>query len=160
MTRRFIDLIQRLSRACGVLSALLLTCSMVIVCQMIFMRYVLRAATIWQTEAVVFSATAAIFLGAPYVLLTKGHVGVDFVQMVVTSRTRLQLQRFGAVMGLIFCLVMAVATGMHLYEALEGGWTTPSVAAVPLWMPLTPMVVGFVLLSLQYVAEILKLAGE
>lgn len=160
MTRRFIDVVQGLSRACGVLSALLLTCSMVIVCQMIFMRYLLRAATIWQTEAVVFSATAAIFLGAPYVLLTKGHVGVDFVQMVVTSRTRLHLQRFGAVMGLAFCLVMAVATGMHLYDALEGGWTTSSVAAVPLWMPLTPMVVGFVLLSLQYVAEILKLAGE
>ncbi|MBP6020116.1 MAG: TRAP transporter small permease [Burkholderiaceae bacterium] len=160
MTRQFIGLVQALSRACGVLSALLLTFSMVIVCQMIFMRYILRAATIWQTEAVVFSATAAIFLGAPYVLLTKGHVGVDFIQMVVTSRTRLHMERVGAFLGLAFCLVMSVATGMHLYDALEGGWTTPSVAAVPLWMPLSPMMIGFVLLSLQYLVEIIKLAGE
>lgn len=160
MTRQFIGIVQALSRACGVLSALLLTFSMIIVCQMIFMRYILRAATIWQTEAVVFSATAAIFLGAPYVLLTKGHVGVDFIQMVVTSRTRLRLERIGAYLGLVFCLVMSVASGIYLFDALEGGWTTPSVAAVPLWMPLSPMVMGFVLLSLQYLAEIFKLAGE
>ena len=160
MAQRFINLVQALSRACGVLAALLLTFAMVVVCQMILMRYVFRDATIWQTEAVVFSATAAIFLGAPYVLLTKGHVGVDFIQMVVKPRTRHLMDQVGAWCGIVFCLVMAIATGMHLYEALEGGWTTPSVAAVPLWMPLTPMLLGFVLLTLQYMAEIIKLSGE
>lgn len=160
MCRRFISFVEFLSRACGVLSALLLTFSMVVVCQMIMMRYVFRAATIWQTEAVVFSATAAIFMGAPYVLLTKGHVGVDFIQMLVKSNTRLWMDRVGAIFGLVFCIVMSIAMGIHLFEALEGGWTTPSVAAVPLWMPLSPVLFGFVLLSLQYVAEIIKLAGD
>ncbi|AEC18702.1 putative TRAP-type C4-dicarboxylate transport system, small permease component [Pusillimonas sp. T7-7] len=160
MALRFINLVQALSRACGVLSALLLTFSMVVVCQMILMRYVFRAATIWQTEAVVFSATAAIFLGAPYVLLTKGHVGVDVIKLMAKPRTQLKLDYIGSTMGLLFCLIMVVGTGIHLYEALEGGWTTPSVAAVPLWMPLTPMLAGFVLLSLQYLAELIKLAGE
>ncbi|MCC2596604.1 TRAP transporter small permease subunit [Pusillimonas sp. MFBS29] len=160
MALRFISLVQALSRACGVLSALLLSFAMVVVCQMILMRYVFRAATIWQTEAVVFSATAAIFLGAPYVLLTKGHVGVDFIQMIVKPRTRRAMDKVGAILGMMFCMVMSVATGIHLFEALEGGWTTPSVAAVPLWMPLTPMVIGFVLLTLQYLAEIIKLSGE
>lgn len=159
MSRRFVDVVDSLSRACGVVSAALLIFSMVIVCQMIVMRYVFRAATVWQTEAVVFGATAAIFLGAPYVLLRKGHVGVDVVQMLVTDATRLRLERIGAVLGLIFCITMLVATGIHLFEALEGGWTTPSVAAVPLWMPLTPMFAGFALLCLQYVAELIKLSG-
>lgn len=159
MSGRFIRTVDSVSRACGVLSAVLLICSMVVVCQMIIMRYVFRAATVWQTEAVVFSATAAIFLGAPYVLLRKGHVGVDVVQMLVTDVTRLRLERIGAVLGLLFSVVMLIATGIHLLEALEGGWTTPSVAAVPLWMPLTPMFIGFLLLGLQYVAEIVKLSG-
>ena len=159
MFRRFVDVVDSLSRACGVVSAVLLIFSMVIVCQMIVMRYVFRAATVWQTEAVVFGATAAIFLGAPYVLLRKGHVGVDVVQMLVTDATRLRMERIGAVLGLIFCATMLVATGIHLLEALEGGWTTPSVAAVPLWMPLTPMFAGFALLCLQYVAELIKLSG-
>ncbi|HUH41167.1 MAG TPA: TRAP transporter small permease [Castellaniella sp.] len=142
------------------LAALLLTFSMVVVCQMILMRYVFRAATIWQTEAVVFSATAAIFLGAPYVLLTKGHVGVDFIQMLVTSPTRRWMDIVGAVFGLLFAIAMTIATGIFLLDAIEGGWTTPSVAAVPLWMPLTPMLAGFALLTLQYIVEIIKFCGD
>lgn len=159
MSGRFVSAVDTVSRACGVFAALLLLFSMVVVCQMIVMRYVFRAATVWQTEAVVFGATAAIFIGAPYVLLRKGHVGVDVVQMMVTSATRLRLERIGAVLGLVFSVVMLIATGIHLLEAVEGGWTTSSVAAVPLWMPLTPMFVGFCLLSLQYVAELIKLSG-
>ncbi|WP_368655372.1 TRAP transporter small permease [Castellaniella ginsengisoli] len=160
MSQTFTHWVERLSRACGVLAALLLTFAMLVVCQMILMRYVFRAPTIWQTEAVVFGATAAIFLGAPYVLMTKGHVGVDFIQMLVGARARRWMDRVGAWLGLTFCLLMTVATGLHLFEALEGGWTTPSVAAVPLWMPLAPVVFGFVLLSLQYVVEIMKLSGD
>lgn len=160
MSRRFIQAMDTISRSCGVLATGLLIVAMVVVCQMIIMRYVFRAPTVWQTETVVFSATAAIFMGAPYVLLKKGHVGVDVIQMIVTSRTRLRLERIGAVVGLVFSLVMMVASSIHLFEAIEGGWTTPSVAAVPLWMPLTPMVIGFLLLSLQYVAELLKLSGD
>ncbi|WP_368642220.1 TRAP transporter small permease [Castellaniella ginsengisoli] len=160
MSQTFMRWVERLSRACGVLAALLLTFAMLVVCQMILMRYVFRAPTIWQTEAVVFGATAAIFLGAPYVLMTKGHVGVDFIQMLVGARARRWMDRVGAWLGLTFCLLMTAATGLHLFEALEGGWTTPSVAAVPLWMPLAPVVFGFVLLSLQYVVEIMKLSGD
>src|SRR5690554_2422758 len=160
MSRRYVDFIDSLSRACGLISAALLIFAMVIVCQMIIMRYFFRAATIWQTEAVVFGATAAIFLGAPYVLLKKGHVGVDVVQAMVNSAKRRRLEQAGSVLSLIFCFTMMIATGIHLYEALEGGWTTPTVAAVPLWMPLSPMLAGFVLLSLQYLAEIIKLSGE
>lgn len=161
MCKRLMFFVDTLSRACGVLSALLLTFAMLVVCQMILMRYVFRAATIWQTEAVVFSATAAIFMGAPYVLLTKGHVGVDFIQMLVKPRTRLWMDRVGAVCGLVFCVVMSIAVGLHLYEALEGGWTTPTIAAIPMWIPLSPVLFGFVLLSLQYVVEIIRLTtGE
>ncbi|GAA0781003.1 TRAP transporter small permease [Castellaniella ginsengisoli] len=160
MSQTFTHWVERLSRACGVLAALLLTFAMLVVCQMILMRYVFRAPTIWQTEAVVFGATAAIFLGAPYVLMTKGHVGVEFIQMLVGARARRWMDRVGAWLGLTFCLLMTAATGLHLFEALEGGWTTPSVAAVPLWMPLAPVVFGFVLLSLQYVVEIMKLSGD
>lgn len=160
MTNSFIRAVESLSRLFGVVAAALLVFAMLVVCQMIFVRYILRAATIWQTEAVVFGATAAVFLGAPYVLLTKGHVGVDFVQMVVSLRTQRRLTAIGAWLGLLFCLIMTAACSLYLGEAIDGGWTTPSLAAVPLWMPLTPVTLGFGLLSLQYVAEIIKATRE
>ena len=160
MSRRFVDIVEALSRACGFLAGVLLTVAMVVVCQMIVMRYFFRAATTWQTDVVVFSATAAIFMGAPYVLLKKAHVGVDVIQLLFAARPRLFLERLGDVFGLLFCLVMTVATAIYFYEALDGGWTTASIAKVPLWMPLAPMLLGFALLCLQYVAELIKLQGD
>lgn len=157
MIDRYIRSVQVLSRLGAGAAIILLLLAMVVVCQMILMRYFFKAPTIWQTEAVVFSATAAIFIGAPYVLMTKGHVGVDVVQMLVSQSKRKVLEGLGSVAGLAFCLVMCIAFGLHWWEAFEGGWTTPSVAAVPLWWPLTPVVLGFFLLVLQYIAELLKL---
>lgn len=57
------------SRGLAAVATALLIAAMLVVCQMIMQRYVFRQATIWQTDFVVFSATAAMFLGAPYVLL-------------------------------------------------------------------------------------------
>ncbi|HLR30630.1 MAG TPA: TRAP transporter small permease [Paenalcaligenes sp.] len=157
MIDRYIALVERLSRWGGALAVACLVFAMVVVCQMILTRYVFRGATVWQTEAVVFSATAAIFIGAPYVLLRKGHVGVDVVMHYASTRNQRRLEFIGALLGLLFCLVMAIATGVHWYEAYDRGWTTPSVAAVPLWWPLTPMFIGFVLLSLQYLANLFRI---
>lgn len=157
MSRRFIRAIEALSRLGGVTSVLLLIIAMVVMCQMIFMRYLFKAPTVWQTEVVVFAATAAIFIGAPYVLMKKGHVGVDVIELMMSSPNRRRMQLLGAALGLTFCLLMTVASAIYVYEAWEGGWTTSTIAAIPLWIPATPMLVGFGLLCLQYVAEMMKL---
>ena len=55
---------------------------MVVVCQMVFVRYVLNQTTIWQTDFVTYSLVAATFIGSPYVLLTRGHVNVDVLPLL------------------------------------------------------------------------------
>ncbi|MDX1465414.1 MAG: TRAP transporter small permease, partial [Halomonas sp.] len=51
---------------------------------------------------------------------------------------------------------LAYAAWLYVLEALHGGWTTGTVWNPPLWPALLPMAVGISLLSLQYVAEILR----
>jgi TRAP-type C4-dicarboxylate transport system permease small subunit len=157
MSRRLILAVEGLSKTGGAAAALLLIAAMTVMCQMILMRYLFRSPTIWQTEFVVFTATAAIFIGAPYVLMKKGHVGVDVLELILSSANRRRLQCVGSVLGLAFCGLMAVASAIYVFEAWEGGWTTPTIAAIPLWIPATPMLVGFILLCLQYLVEIVKL---
>lgn len=157
MSRHIVRTIEALSRLGGISSVFLLIVAMVVMCQMILMRYLFRAPTIWQTEVVVFAATAAIFIGAPYVLMKKGHVGVDVIELMMSPPNRRRMKCLGALLGLSFCLLMSVASGIYVYEAWEGGWTTPTIAAIPLWIPATPMLVGFSLLCLQYVVELMKL---
>jgi TRAP-type C4-dicarboxylate transport system permease small subunit len=157
--RSFIGFSDGLSRIAGIVATLLLVAAMVVISEMIFLRYVFRAPTFWQTDFVVFSATAAIFLGAPYVLLRKGHVGVDIIEIMLTDRARRRLRLLGSIFGLLFCAGMCVTCAHYVYEAYVGGWKHSSVWAPRLWIPMLSMPVGFGLLCLQYVAEMLKLIG-
>lgn len=159
MLNAYIRGVGRLSGLFAILSTGLIILAMLVVCQMILMRYVFRLPTIWQTDFVVFAATAAIFLGAPYVLLKGGHVGVDVVELMLSDRNRRVLRLVGAVFGLIFCVVMLAATWVQFEEAWTGNWKHSSVWAPPLWLPLASLPAGFLLLSLQYVAQILVLLG-
>ena len=61
MTRSYVSFTDNLSRIFGLVSVLLLIAAMLVVCQMIFLRYFFRLPTIWQTDFVVYSATAASF---------------------------------------------------------------------------------------------------
>lgn len=157
MSRILIATADGLSKVFAAVAVLLLIAAMLVICQMVFARYFLRWPTIWQTDFVVYAATAAVFIGAPYVLLTKGHVGVDVIETMVRPRTRYVLRFAGSVLGLIFCAAMLVASWIYFHEAWVEGWTTSSVWRLPLWIPVLPMVIGFALLCLQYVAELIKL---
>lgn len=156
MTRLFLKAVDALSQLAAIGAALMLVAAMLVICEMIFMRYVFRAPTIWQTDFVIFSATAAIFLGAPYVLLTRGHVGVDVVELMLAPRARRVVGIVGAALGLVFALAMTVASLMFFHEAYVNEWRTSTVAEIILWVPLLPVPIGFALLSLQYVAEIVR----
>ena len=157
MVKTYIQVVGNLSRALAVLSTAMIIAAMLVVCQMILMRYVFRQPTIWQTDFVVFSATAAMFLGAPYVLLKGGHVGVDVVELLLADRARARLKLVGSLLGLLFCMLMLAATWIQFHEAWAGNWKHSSVWAPPLWIPLLALPLGFAVLCLQYVAQILVL---
>lgn len=155
MINTYIRAVGAVSRAFGIVAALLIIAAMLVVSQMILVRYVLNATTVWQTDFVVFAATAAIFVGAPYVLMKGGHVGVDVVEMLVAPKTRSVLKVIGQFLGLIFCIIMAWSSWIQFHEAYVNDWRQSTVWAPPLWIPLSALPIGFGLLCLQYVAEIL-----
>lgn len=152
----YIRLMDGLSCATAVLAGALLLGGVLVVCHMIFMRYMLGESTIWQTEFAVFSITGAMLLGAPYVLLTGGHVAVTVLPDALGGLARRLMNLVASLVGLAFCLALAYAAWLYVLEALHGGWTTGTVWNPPLWPALLPMAVGISLLSLQYVAEILR----
>ncbi len=160
IARRFVSAVNALSTAFGVVAAALFAAAMLVITHMILTRYVFRSPTIWHTDFAVYAATAAVFLGAPYVLLKKGHVGVDVVETLVPAWTRGILRTTGHAFGLVFCGAMLVASALFTHEAWASEWRTPGVWQIPLWMPTLPLPVGFALLCLQYVAEILQPAAR
>ena len=156
----YVHWVSRASRLAGILSAGLLLSAVLVVCQMIFMRYVLRASTIWQTEYVIYAVVAATFLGSAEVLARRGHVGVDLLPERLGERGGRTLRLLGGIVTLAFLAVLGWSSLIYLEEAIAGGWRTETVWALPLWIPLLPMSVGLVLLALQEIAELLRSRPE
>ena len=158
--RLYIDTISAISKAAGLLATILLGLAVLVVCQMIVVRYFLNASTVWQTEFVIYSLVAATFLGSPYVLIRKGHVGVDLVPTALGGRRRAALNVLAALLSLAFLAILTWSGWHYFHEAWQGRWTTDTVWALPLWIPLLPLPVGMGLLCLQYLAEILEGLSE
>lgn len=153
----FCKLVRTISNACGIIAALLVAMAIIVVCQMVVMRYFLNASTIWQTEFVIFSLVASTFIGCPYVLLVKGHVNVDLLPHYMGPRGRFVLALTASLLGLFFCLILTWKGYGFFHEALVNDWTTDTIWALPLWIPYLSIPLGIGLLSLQYVADILAL---
>ncbi len=143
----------------GVSATLLILAAIVIVCQAIFVRDVLGESAFWQTEFVTFSLIAATFLGAPYVLMTKGHVNVDLVPLLLRPRARFVLALFAASVGLLFCLIVFLSSLDWWYTAFAAGRVTSSMWRARLWIPYLAVPVGMALLCLQYLVDLWALAS-
>ncbi len=156
---RLIAAVDGLSRAGGVLAVGLLLAAVLVICEMVFVRYVLKASAIWQHEFVTYSLIGATFIGAPYVLLTRGHVNVDLVPLYLGPRGRRLLALLALLISLAFCAVLAGYGFAFWYEALVNDWHSESVWRPPLWIPYGALPLGMGLLALQCVVEILALLG-
>ncbi|MEZ5891350.1 MAG: TRAP transporter small permease [Xanthobacteraceae bacterium] len=153
----FVRAVHGLSLLCGIAAAALIAAAVVVVCQMVFIRYVLNDHTIWQTDFVTFGLVAATFIGAPYVLMTKGHVNVDVLPMVIGERGRFVLAVIATALSLAFALVMTVLTFQFWHEAWENNWQSESIWRARLWIPYSAMPIGLGVLTLQYIADFLEL---
>lgn len=152
----FIQCMDTLSNAAAFLAGVLLALGVLSVVQMVFVRYVLGQSTVWQTEFTTYAITASMLLGAPYVLKTGGHVAVTVLPEALHGLPRRIMQMAASLVGLAFCLALTYGCWYYLYEAYSAGWDTGTVWNPPLWPAILPVTLGATLLSLQYVAEILR----
>lgn len=149
--------VRGLSTLGGLCAAALITASVGVVCQMVWLRYVLGQTTIWQTDFVTFALVAATFLGAPYVLMTRGHVNVDVLPLLAGPRARWWLALVASAVSLLFALVLAWLASAFWHEAWENNWRSDSMWRARLWIPYAAMPVGLVLLALQMLADLAAL---
>ena len=153
----YIRFVALLSRLCGVAAGSMLVISVLVVCQMVALRYIFVEPTIWQTEFVTYLLLSATFIGAPYLLLTKGHVNVDLLPLYLSFNARLVLALIASSLSLVFCALIAWLGFEFWLEAWSNQWYSDSMWEVRLWIPYMAMPIGFGVLTLQYVADLFSL---
>ena len=153
----FVTAVRRVSQLCGFVAAGLIALGVLVVCHMVFVRYVLNQNTIWQTDFTTYCLIAATFVGSPYVLMTRGHVNVDVLPLYLTGRTRFWLALASALVSLAFCAAIAVLTFLFWKQAWDNRWVSDTMWRARLWIPYSSMPIGLGILCLQYVADIWNL---
>ena len=149
----FIKITHFLSKTSGAIASAMIVASVIITCQMIFVRFVLNESTIWQTESVVYLMIAATLLGLPYVQLLRGHVNVDLIPLMLRPKARKLLQLFSLLLSIAIVAIMAFY-GFELFlTALQKGWKSDTIWGVRMWIPYLALPVGLTLYMLQLIAD-------
>jgi len=154
---RFVRMTRRLSQLAGIVAAGLIALSVVVVCEMVFVRYVLGQTTIWQTDFVIYSLVAATFVGSSYVLMTRGHVNVDVLPHYAGPRVRFALAVFASLVTFAFALTLTVLTFLFWKEAWDNKWVSDSMWRARMWIPYLSMPIGMGLLTLECLAGFIGL---
>jgi TRAP-type C4-dicarboxylate transport system permease small subunit len=155
----FVAAVRWLSRISGYFAAGLIAVGVLVVCEMVFVRYVLNQNTIWQTDFVTYSLIAATFIGSPYVLMTRGHVNVDVVPHYAGPRLRFWLAILAAAVTLGFAVTLAVLTFMFWKESWDNRWVSDTMWRARLWIPYASMPIGLTLLVLECLADLAMLVA-
>jgi TRAP-type C4-dicarboxylate transport system permease small subunit len=155
----FVHGVRALSKICGYAAAALIGSGVIVVCEMVFVRFALNQNTIWQTDFVTYSLVAATFIGSPYVLMLRGHVNVDVLPHYVSPRRRWWLALFASLLTLAFCATIAVLTFQFWKEAWDHKWVSDTMWRARLWIPYASMPIGLGILTLQCVADLLNLVA-
>jgi TRAP-type C4-dicarboxylate transport system permease small subunit len=149
-----IRVIHAISTLCGVIASLMIFASVLITCQMIFVRSVLNQSTIWQTEVVIYLMIAATLIGLPYVQKLRGHVGVDLLPTLLPQRMRRGL---AAITLLVTAAMVAIMLwhGWDMWHlAWARNWKSETVMSFPLWVPYLAVPLGFGLFLVQVLGDL------
>jgi TRAP-type C4-dicarboxylate transport system permease small subunit len=150
---RFNNMVERLSLASGILAAGLLLTAVLTITWMVFYRTAGYQNT-WELEASIAMMVAAAFLGSAYTLKTKGHVGMELLDAVLSERSRKKLAVVGQFLGFSICLYL-VWVGAHLtVETYVSGERGLGMSSIPEWPKYAAMPIGMGLTALQYIVEI------
>ena len=151
----FVRAIDRLSFACAMLAAVLLTLAALLITWLVIWRAMGNSAY-WELELSIYMMVAAAFLGSPYCLMTKGHVAVDLLTVYLPGPIASRMDRIVAFIGIAVCLYLAWRGALLTHEAFITTERTGSLWNPVKWPLYASMPVGMGLTVLQYLAELAR----
>lgn len=122
-------------------------------------RYFFIKPTVWAAELSQMCLIWGCFLAMAHLLSVRRHITVNAVTGLLPDAA----QRICARLSLIVVIVFSVIVGWYgfdiFYDSFVRGRTTGSLLNLPVWITELSVPVGFGLLALQGVVELIRLPG-
>jgi TRAP-type mannitol/chloroaromatic compound transport system permease small subunit len=120
-------------------------------------RYLFSASSNAWLEIQWYMFAGMVLLGAPYALKMNEHVRVDLVYGMVSDRTRIWIDVVGGFLFLLpICIILTYFTWPWFVESWRIGEISSNAGGLVRWPVKLMLPVGFALMALQGVSEIIK----
>ncbi|MEA3250670.1 MAG: TRAP transporter small permease [Pseudomonadota bacterium] len=152
--------VDRLAEGLARLGDLLVVIIALILFGEVVARYGFSAPTIWTQDIAVTLQVWFTYLGMAYVLRSRQLIRITAVVVLLGPRLRRWAEGFALVVILLFSLLATVYGWGIVSESISAGRRQPTILELPNWIAELPVVVGFALLALQSLAELLRLPSR
>lgn len=152
--------IERFERVFVYLSAIFMGLLSVMVFYEVISRYVFDSPTIWANELSTYLLQFIVFFSMGYLVIKDEHLKVTFFIDKVKGRASKALKIFNHLLIIPYASILLIY-GLNVTKTtFERDATSPTLLAVPLWIPNSFIFLGGALLILGCVCAILKIIFE
>jgi TRAP-type C4-dicarboxylate transport system permease small subunit len=154
--KRIALLLEKIAYLGGYYSGWLVPLMMMLVVVEVFMRYVLHQPLMVADEFSAYMLVALSYLGMAYTWRQGGHVRVTVLVSRLPYRASSWIRFFGLILVLIFMIELDRVGYKMIVYALHINLRSSTWLMVPLFWPQLTVFIGFVLLTLLLVVDIVR----
>ncbi len=122
-------------------------------------RYVFLSPTIWSEEMSRFLQIWATYLAAAHVLRKRQLIAIDIIVHAGGPKLRRFCESLALLVISIFCLVAVYFGSGIVIDSIRIGRASSSMLAVPSWLTELAVPIGFGLLLIQALVELIRTLG-
>ena len=152
-----VTMYQRLIYACAWIAAGLMVLAGAMLTYEVVARYFFIRPTTWASELSQLCLIWGCMIGMPQLMKARQHITVTAVTSLLSMSVRRTAEFCALVCVLAFSVIVAVYGWDIFHESFVRGRTTGSLLNMPIWIVELAIPVGFFLLSVQTVVEIVRL---
>lgn len=155
---RFTHVIDRISNVFGIIAGVFVTIAAGMVITEIIVRTFFNSTIYITTEYTAYFMVAITFLGLALTLKDKEHIRMVFLhKWIKHGKPRFVLELYSYIVGLIVFILVTVASTNLVWESLMMKTQSMQLTRTYLAIPQLSMVLGSLLIALQFIAEIGKI---
>ncbi|MDR1741894.1 MAG: TRAP transporter small permease [Synergistaceae bacterium] len=148
--KKFRSCVERFNLAIGVLCGLAILAMGLILAYEVVCRYFFDAPTSWAQETSIYLFMWTMLAGSAYTLMQGKHVRIDLVFERLPRRVQLVLDALTSLAGVAFCAVVTWQAWDMIASAIRHTKVSATLLRVPMWIPLSSLLLGFGLLTFQF----------
>ena len=114
-------------------------------------RYWFDSPTVWAQETAGYLFIWTMLAGCAYTLMEGKHIRFDLVLDLFPLKAQRFLDALTSGIGAAFCAIVAWQAWEMVVSSLRLGKVSPTLLRIPMWIPQVSLLIGFGMLTLQFI---------